>query len=187
MEARISDLMAAAERGDGSAAEALFTALYAELHRLARRELSRQGAPASLGATTLLHEAYLDMAGRSGPSFPDRARFMGYAARVMRGLIIDHARRRHALKRGGQFELTALDTDVEGSPVDDRELAAIGSALDELAQAEPSLAGVVDLKFFCGLSFEEIAAIQGVSTRTVRRSWEKARAFLYQSLRADLS
>ena len=71
--------------------------------------------------------------------------------------------------------------------MDDRELAAIGSALDELAQAEPSLAGVVDLKFFCGLSFEEIAAIQGVSTRTVRRSWEKARAFLYQSLRADLS
>ena len=91
MEPTISSLMGAAERGDGVAADALFSALYAELHRLAKRELARHGTPPSLSATTLLHEAYLDMAGRDGPSFPDRARFMGYAARVMRGLIIDHA------------------------------------------------------------------------------------------------
>src|SRR5437867_3761908 len=109
MERTIPELMVDAERGDRSAAEALFTALYAELHRMAKRELARHGAPASLGATTLLHEAYLDMASRIGPTFPDRARFMGYAARVMRGLIIDHARRQHAHKRGGQFELTSLD------------------------------------------------------------------------------
>src|SRR5229473_3227261 len=102
--------MVAAERGDSPAAEALFAALYSELHRLAKRELARQGLPVSLSPTTLLHEAYLDMAARDGPSFPDRARFMGYAARVMRGLVIDHARERHAQKRGGLFEITSLDT-----------------------------------------------------------------------------
>lgn len=187
METTIPELIVAAERGEGSAAAALFSALYSELHRLAKRELARHGAPVSLGATTLLHEAYLDMAGRHGPSFPDRARFMGYAARVMRGLIIDHARSRHAQKRGGQFELTSIDTDVRDNRVDDRELTRIGEALDELAEADPSLAVVVDLKFFCGFSFAEIAAMRGVSERTVQRTWEKARIYLYRSIRSDLS
>src|ERR1039457_5403352 len=90
----IASLADATERGDRSAADALFAALYSELHRLARRELGRQGVRLGLSATTLVHQAYLDMAEREGPAFPDRARFMGYAARVMRGLIIDHARNR---------------------------------------------------------------------------------------------
>src|SRR5262245_9961641 len=107
--ASIPELIAATDRGESGAAEALFAALYDDLHRLARRELSRRGAPPSLSATTLLHEAYLNIAGSDGAAFPDRARFMGYAARVMRNLIIDHARSRHALKRGGRFELTTLD------------------------------------------------------------------------------
>jgi len=178
--------MGAAERGDFAAADALFSALYAELHRLAKRELARQGAPLSLGATTLLHEAYLDMADRSGPSFPDRARFMGYAARVMRGLIIDHARERRAQKRGGLFEITSLDTDAMESVVDHRELAQIGDALDELGKVEASLAEIVDLKFFCGFSFGEIAAMRDVSERTVQRNWEKARIYLHRKIRADL-
>jgi RNA polymerase sigma factor (TIGR02999 family) len=98
----ISSLLDAVEQGDGSAAEALFSELYSELRRVAHRELARRGAFVTLSATTLLHEAYLDIASRNGtPSFPDRARFMCYAARVMRGLIIDHARNRQALKRGG--------------------------------------------------------------------------------------
>ena len=134
MESTISSLIGAAERGDGSAAEALFAALYSELHRMAKRELARQGVPVSLGATTLLHEAYLDMAARDGPSFPDRARFMGYAARVMRGLIIDHARNRHAQKRGGQFEITSLVTEVGENVADDRELTRISEALRRAGQ-----------------------------------------------------
>src|SRR5207247_102426 len=141
----------------------LFEALYAELHRLARRELGRQGVAVSLGATTLLHEAYLDMAERDGPSFPDRARFMGYAARVMRGLIIDHARNRRAQKRGGRFEITSIGAEEAGSPVDDRELARISEALEALARTEPVLAEVVDLKFFCGFSFAEIAQMRSIS------------------------
>src|SRR5581483_2286398 len=130
---------------------------------------------------------YLDMAGRDGAAFPDRARFMGYASRVMRGLIIDHARSRHAQKRGGGFEITSLATEVAESVVDDRELTRISEALDELGKSEPSLAQIVDLKFFCGFSFAEIAAMQSVSERTVQRKWEKARIYLHRKISADLS
>jgi RNA polymerase sigma factor (TIGR02999 family) len=182
----ISSLISAAEQGDRAAAEALFSALYSELHRLAKRELARQGVPVSLGATTLLHKAYIEMAAEDGTSFPDRARFMGYAARVMRGLIIDHARSRRAQKRGGQFEITSLEADVVGEAPDDRELTRISEALDELAKAEPLLAEVVDLRFFCGFSFLEIAVMKGVSERTAQRHWEKARIYLHRSIRPDL-
>ncbi len=126
MEPTIPSLIAAAERGDASASEALFSALYAQLHGLAQRELARRGAAASLGVTTLLHEAYLDMAGRDAAAFPDRARFMGYASRVMRGLIIDNVRSRHALKRGEQFEITSLQTSAVEKVVDEKELTQIG-------------------------------------------------------------
>jgi len=91
--------MEAAEAGDELAADALFSALYSELHRIAKRELVRQGVPMSLGATTLLHQAYIEMSAKESASFPDRPRFMAYTSRVMRGLIIDHARRRSAHKR----------------------------------------------------------------------------------------
>jgi RNA polymerase sigma factor (TIGR02999 family) len=183
----ILSLIVAAETGDRPAAEALFAALYSELHRLAKRELARQGLPVSLSPTTLLHEAYLDMAARDGPSFPDRARFMGYAARVMRGLVIDHARERHAQKRGGLFEITSLDTAGMENAVDHRELVQISEALDELVKVEPALAELVDLKFFCGFSFAEIAAMRDISERTVQRNWEKARIYLHRKIRPDLS
>jgi RNA polymerase sigma factor (TIGR02999 family) len=180
-------LIGAADRGDPSAADALFSALYSELHRLAKRELARQGLPITLSATTLPHQAYLGMAEREGPSFPDRARFMGYAARVMRGLIIDHARNRQAQKRGGQFEITSLgDDDLDGS-ADYQELKNISETLEELARVDPSLAEIVDLKFFCGFSFAEIAAMRDVSERTVQRNREKARIYLHRKLRTDLS
>jgi RNA polymerase sigma factor (TIGR02999 family) len=183
MKSTLSSLIATAEQGDGAAAKALFEVLYAELHRLARRELSRRGFADGLGATTLLHEAYLDMAARGGPSFPDQSRFMKYAARVMRGLIIDHARNRQAMKRGGQFEITSLGTDAAENVVDERELARISEALDELAKFDLSLVEIVDLKFFCGFSFAEIAAMRGVSERTVQRQWEKARIYLHRAIR----
>jgi RNA polymerase sigma factor (TIGR02999 family) len=112
---------------------------------------------------------------------------MGYAARVMRGLIIDHARSKHAVKRGGQFEITSLATEVAENLADERELTLVSEALDKLAKIEPSLAEVVDLKFFCGFSFADIAAMRGVSERTVQRQWEKARIYLHRDIRADLS
>jgi len=168
--------------GGATATDALFSALYLELHRLAKRQLAWRIAPASISVTTLLHEAYLNMSGRIGAEFPDEARFMGYAARVMRGLIIDHARSRSAIRHGGEFEITSLTTDPAGSPIEGEELVAIGDALDRLTEAEPELAEIVDLKFFGGCSFAEIAALKNVSERTVQRKWEKARIYLRQTL-----
>ncbi len=186
MASTISSLISAAENGDNAATDALFAALYAELHRMAKRELARQGAPPSLSVTTLLHEAYIDISGRSGVSFPDQARFMGYASRVMRGIIIDHARSRTAFKRGGEFQITSADGHDVGNPADPKELSEIADALDELAKIEPDLAEVVNLKFFCGFSFGEIAGLRKVSERTVQRQWEKARIYLHQCLRSGL-
>jgi len=185
LETTISVLIDNTEHGDESAARVLFATLYAELHRLARSELARRRFGVNLGATTLLHEAYLEMAGRNGPSFPDRPRFMKYASKVMRGLIIDHARNRRAVKRGGEFELTDLDTDIAENVADEHELVRISEALDALAKVDAALVEVVDLKFFCGFSFAEIAAMHGVSERTVQRQWEKARIYLHRSIRSQ--
>jgi len=182
-----ASLIGAHANGYNPATDALFTTLYSELHRLARRELARQGARGSLSVTTVLHEAYLDMCGRDGVSFPDEARFMGYAARVMRGLIIDHARSRNAMKRGGEFEITSLEHDTPVASAAAHELSSISDALDELEKVDPELAEIVDLKFFCGLSFVEIAALHKISERTVQRKWDKARIYLRQSMKADLS
>lgn len=184
-ESKLVPLIEAAESGNKSAADALFSALYSELRRIARNELARHGAPVTLSATTLLHQAYIEIAGREGASFPDRNRFMGYVARVMRGLIIDRARSRCTQKRGGQFQITELGSEIENAP-DYRELTQISDALDELTKADPSLAEVVDLKFFCGLSFAEIAAMKDVCERTIQRDWEKARIYLHHSIRPDL-
>jgi RNA polymerase sigma factor (TIGR02999 family) len=167
---------------DPATADRLFASLYDDLHRLARRELARGSGYVTLGATTLLHEAYLDISARTGMVFPDRARFMAYAARAMRGLIIDYARRRYAQKRGGLFELTSLQTTIANRVTDANELQQISDALDELAAVEPALAEIVDLKFFGGFSFAEIGAMRGVSERTVQRQWEKARLYLHRAI-----
>jgi RNA polymerase sigma factor (TIGR02999 family) len=177
VEPSISTLIIAAGQGNRLAADALFAALYQELHRLAKRELVRRGSGVSLGATTLLHEAYLDIAGRDDLSFPDRARC---------GLIIDHVRNRSAAKRGGQFEIVAADTEIANTlVVDERALTGISEALDELEKIDPALAELVDLKFFCGFSFAEIAAMRGTCERTVQRKWEQARIYLHRTMRVN--
>jgi RNA polymerase sigma factor (TIGR02999 family) len=180
-------LLAPAAEGQRDAADNLFAALYRELHGMARRELAKRGGGMSLGATTLLHEAYLDISGRPRATFPDRHHFMAYASRVMRGIIIDHARGKYAQKRGGLFELTPLTTELADALPDSEELSRISDALDELATIDSRLAVIVDLKFFCGFSFVEIAGMQGVSERTVQRDWEKARIYLYQTLQGAAS
>ncbi len=187
VERAYATLITAADSGDADAARTLFAALYDDLHRLARRELARNGQHAPLGATTLLHEAYLDVAERDGLDFAERGRFLAYAARVMRGLIVDHSRRQHAAKRGGRVDLTTLDTGVQGllAVADAPDLDALSHAVDTLALADPTLAEVVDLKFFGGFSFIEIAAMRSVSERTVQRQWEKARLYLFHALRVS--
>jgi RNA polymerase sigma factor (TIGR02999 family) len=185
-ESSITALLTSAEQGDRAAADALFAALYGELHRMARRELAKRGSNMTLGATTLLHDAYIDIANREGASFPDRNRFMGYASRVMRGIIIDYVRSRQAQKRGGEYDLTAIRTDIADAIPDAMNLTKLSDALDELGNIEPRLARIVDLKFFCGFSFGEIAAMLKVSERTVQRDWEKARIYLHNVLQEPI-
>ena len=185
MEPDLASLIEAAEKGKESAAATLFSTLYDQLHRIAKRELARRGAHVSLGATTLLHTAYIEMADKDTGLFPDPARFMGYASRVMRGLIIDYARNRNAQKRGGEFYITSLNG-INEKAYDGPDLARIGEALDELAAADPGLAEIVDMKFFCGFTFSEIAVMKNISERTAQRQWEKARIYLHRKLSTDL-
>jgi RNA polymerase sigma factor (TIGR02999 family) len=164
------------------AGDQLFDRLYAKLHRLARREVYRRGSFAALGATTLVHEAYLKVSGTDGSIFPDGARFMAYVARAMRGLIVDDVRRRRSQKRGGSFHITSLATEHERDLADPRGVLKLADALDDLAIADPALAEIIELKFFAGLSFAEIAAARGVSERTVQRDWNKGRLYLHRVL-----
>jgi len=178
----LEPLIRSAESGDARAKEQLFTALYDELRRMAKRELRRRGSALTLGATTLLHEAYLNISDRESLAFQDESRFLAYACRAMRGLVIDYARARQAQKRGGAFEITSLPTELPEDVLDHNELERIGEAVDALSAVDPALAQVVDLKFFCGYSFVDIAAMRNVSERTVQRDWEKARIFLHRTM-----
>ncbi len=178
----LSNLLQRADE-DPVAADQLFAALYDELHRLAERHLQHGGGAMTLGTTTLVHEAWLSMTGKPDTVFPDRARFFAYASRAMRGLAIDYARRRHARKRGRQYEIT-LDESMAPGPVDGS-LPALGEALAELARLDPALAELVDLHFFGGFSFVEIAELRAVSERTVQRDWRKARLLLHHALQDE--
>jgi RNA polymerase sigma factor (TIGR02999 family) len=182
---QLAALVERAESGDAEAKNALFAALYSELHRLAQVHLHRSGGHLTLGATTLLHEAYLDISGRDAVAFPDRQRFLAYASRAMRGLIIDYVRTKRAQKRGGEFTFTSLDEAVAERPAEAAELERLLPALDQLSVLDPALAELVDLKFFCGFSFAEIGAMRRVSERTVQRDWAKARVLLHSALTRD--
>jgi RNA polymerase sigma factor (TIGR02999 family) len=192
LSANLGPLVAAAAKdaqvGDAAARSELFSSLYSELHRMARREAGRYGpnvADVLIGPTTLLHEAYMEISQRDALAFPNQGHFMAYAARAMRGLVIDRVRARNAQKRGGGLDITALDTEVADQIEQPELLTHVSEALDELALLDADLAHVVDLKFFCGFSMPEIAALQGVSERTVQRQWEKARLILFRALSPD--
>lgn len=171
-------LLQHADDGDAASAQQLFASLYSELHQLAERQL-RRGGGITLGATTLLHETYLAIAQREASAFPDKPRFLAFAAKAMRNLIIDYARARRAQKRGGEFEITRMGYHDPVLELGDPErLEAVADALERLALIDAKLAEVVDLHFFCGFSLVEIAALREVTDRTVQRDWRKARILL---------
>jgi RNA polymerase sigma factor (TIGR02999 family) len=182
-EVALDSLVCAADMGDILARDRLFTELYAQLHRMAQRELHRNAA-VTLSPTTLLHEAFLNLSQRD-TAFPDRGRFIAYAARAMRGLLIDYLRSRQAQKRGGEFYITTLATDPGVAVPEQTSDEGLSAALDELARVDPRLAECVDLKFYCGFSFADIAQMRGVSERTVQRDWDKARILLHRFLSAQ--
>lgn len=167
-----------------SQSDHLFAALYDELHRLAEAHLRRSGGDLTLSTTTVLHEAWLDVSARQPIVFPDRARFLAYASRAMRSIVIDYARQQHAQKRGGgDTPVTlspGLSLDPQGRNVE--HLSRLSDALDELAALEPVLAELVDLHFFCGYTFAEIAEMRAVSERTVQRDWRKTRLLLHHAM-----
>jgi RNA polymerase sigma factor (TIGR02999 family) len=182
----LAELLRRADQADPQAADQLFAALYSELRRLAEHHLERGGS-LTLGTTTLVHDAYLSMIGRRDAKFPDRARFFSYASRAMRGLVIDYARRRRAKKRGRDYEITLVEDEVAVPATVEagQDLEALADALGHLAKLDPALAELVDLHFFAGFSFGEIAELRGVSERTVQRDWRKARLLLHRALRDE--
>jgi RNA polymerase sigma factor (TIGR02999 family) len=179
----ITRLLDAWRLGDANAADELFALVYDDLRALARRQLARLRPGQTLAPTALVHEAYLKFAERSAPAVVDRQHFLAVAARAMRLLVIDHIRRRQAQKRddgGGEARATAAAARTELTPID---LMAMNDALEELETLDARQAKVVELRFFGGLELKEIAAILDTSERTVKRDWQRARAFLYASLR----
>lgn len=172
-------LVESTEKVNTEGHERLFSALYAELHRLAQREV-RRNAAARLSPTTLLHETFLNISKRNSTVFHTRAQFMAYAARAMRGLLINSVRNGWAQKRGGKFQITSLSTELPIAALDHVELEKVSDALDSLEKIDARLAQCVDLKFFCGFSNADIAQLWSVSERTVQRDWDKARILLHR-------
>jgi RNA polymerase sigma factor (TIGR02999 family) len=166
----------------GERTEALFSSLYRDLRRLARREVRRNGGSEILGTGTLVHEAWINISKQPALDFDEPGRFLAYAARTMRGLVVDRVRARHAKKRGGDFVITSIDTLNAEQIMQPESLESVADALQELEAVDPDLAHVVDLKFFCGFTLAEVACMQDVSERTIQRQWEKARLLLLRAL-----
>ncbi len=180
----ITVLLEAARAGDRGALDDVLATLYRELHGMARRQLAGQHGH-TLDATALVHEAYLKLAGRGNGAaqFDDRAHFFAYAASAMRSVVVDYARQRLAQKRGGDLHrVTDLPEELEGGLRLDEEMLGLDVALGRLAEVDPRLAQVVELRYFAGLSEVEIAALMERSERSIRRDWQKARMFLLASL-----
>jgi RNA polymerase sigma factor (TIGR02999 family) len=178
--AEVTSLLRAAGDGDREAFDRLFPLVYAELRAMADRQLRGEAAGHTLQATALVHEAYLKLAVPDGAAaWSDRAHFFGIASRAMRQVLVDHARRRRAHKRGGAWSRTTLSGKPLALDTDPEELLALDAALEGL---EPRQREIVEMRFFGGMTEDEVAAVLGVSDRTVRREWVKARAWLYDAL-----
>jgi RNA polymerase sigma factor (TIGR02999 family) len=172
-------------RVDRPALNRLFPIVYAELRGLAHRQLARIRPGDTLQTTALVHEAYLKLLGAARPEWNDRRHFFAVASRAMRQISVDYARTRLAQKRGGEAAVLSLDEQLLSVPERAHELVLLDSALTELESLSERPARVVELRFFGGLSVEETAAVMDVSERTVKREWQKARAFLFDALQRE--
>jgi RNA polymerase sigma factor (TIGR02999 family) len=178
-------LLETSRSGDKAALDQLFETLYAELGRIAHRQLRRGRPGETLSTTAVVHEAYLKLSEGRSAEIQDRAHFMALAARVMRQVIVDVARRRQTLKRGRTAPQALLDDEAVAADALADELVAIEQALSRLETLDPRLARIVEWRFFGGMSEDEIGEVLGITSRTVRREWREARAFLYRDLAAS--
>ena len=175
---QVTQLLAAVRAGDAGAAEVIWPLVYQELRSMAERQLRRESGDPVLQPTVIVHEAYLKLAGDVGAA-SNRAHFLAIAARAMRQVLVDEARRRQAHKRGGGQLAVTLSQGADALTCDPELLLLLNAALDKL---DPRQREIVELRFFGGLQEQEIAELLGVSDRTVRREWVKARAWLYSEL-----
>jgi len=168
--------------GEPAARETLFPLVYDELRRIAHRQLQREWQGHTLDTTALVHEAYLKLVDQTRVDFTDRAHFFGVAAKAMRRILVDYARRYLAEKRGGAPRRVTLTDDMLIADERADTLLAINDALDELSRIDERLSRVVECRFFGGLTEEETAEVLGVTARTVRRDWTKAKGWLHRTL-----
>lgn len=171
-----------ARAGDAHAAEQLMQRIYPELRQMARSRLRHSGHLTLLDTTALINEMWLRLNAVTQMQAADKHYFLGYAARAMRSIVIDYARRRKAERHGGDAEHVELESQLDLSNPDESELLRVHDALNELEQLDPRLAQVVELRYFAGLSEEQTADFLGIARRTVQRDWLKARALLFEAL-----
>lgn len=181
----ITGLLIRWSEGDAHALDRLLPVVYDECRRIASRELRRERADHTLAPTALVHELYLRLVDQRRASWESRSHFFGVAAQLMRRVLVDHARARHAAKRGGSVMFVPLDdADHEAEAADVADILAIDQALVRLAACDPDQVRIVELRFFAGLTVEETAQVLGRSARTVKREWQLARAWLHRELKA---
>jgi RNA polymerase sigma factor (TIGR02999 family) len=181
----ITELLAQLRAGERGALDDLFALVYQDLRTRAAFELRRRTPGETLGTTALVHETYLKLTDAAALAVEDRRHFFAVAARAMRQIIVDHARRALAQKRGGGARAVTLDIPDAAPAVDAAELVALDRALTELIVLDERLARTVELRFFGGLSVESTAEVMDVSPRTVKRDWRKARAFLHRAITGE--
>ena len=180
MESGIVELIAAANAGDLASRQHLFARVYEELKQLARRQLAQAGA-STLDTTGLVHEAYLKLVGADEVALNNRAHVLALAGKAMREILIDHTRARSAEKRGAGAAMITLDglANLAGESMSPEELLRLNDAIEIVANSEPRLVSLIELRVFAGLELAEISALQSVSMRTLNRDWQRARARLF--------
>lgn len=179
---QVTDLLMRWREGDPKALDALMPLVYGELRRIAGHYLRLERPDHTLQSTALVHEAFMRLVGRNPPEWQSRAHFYGVAAKLMRQVLVDHARSHFAEKRGGKsFKLTLQDGMV-GSGQRDLDILALDDALNQLAELSPQQSQIVELRFFSGLSIEETSEVMGISPATVKRHWTTARAWLFREM-----
>jgi RNA polymerase sigma factor (TIGR02999 family) len=179
----ITELLNAWSAGDSSAIDKLAPLVYAQLHKVAHRQLRRERQEHTLNSTALVHEAYLKLVGQKDTSWQDRAHFFAIGGRIMRRILVDYARASHREKRGGGAVMLALDEHLDAAGEKSLQLIALDDALNDLERLDPQQSRVVELRFFAGLSIDETAEALHVSKATVNRDWVTARAWLLREIR----
>jgi RNA polymerase sigma factor (TIGR02999 family) len=181
----VTQLLVAWSRGDQAALDRLLPLVYDELRRVARRSMRFERSDHTLSASALVHEAYLHLVDQAGGPWQNRAQFFGIAAHLMRQILVQHARRHQAAKRGGGIHLEPFDEELAVSQPRGVDLVALEEALTGLEARDARKSRIVELRFYGGLSIDETASVLGVSARTVKREWRLAKAWLYYELTQD--